>query len=43
MANIGKPQKIIEVVPLEEPIIVEPEPMEPNVPIEEPEEEPVPA
>lgn len=42
MANIGKPKKIIEVVPLTEPVIPEPEPV-PVEPVKEPEKEPVPA
>ena len=39
--NVGEPQRVIEVVPLHEPVPREPEPVEPeNDPGYEPEKEP---
>lgn len=40
--NVGEPQRVIEVVPLHEPVPSEPKPVEPEKePVYEPEEEPV--
>ena len=40
--NVGKPQRVIEVVPLHEPVPSEPKPVEPEKePVYEPEKEPV--
>ena len=40
--NVGEPQRVIEVVPLHEPVPSEPKPVEPEKePVYEPEKEPV--
>ena len=40
--NVGEPQRVIEVVPLHEPVPSEPKPVEPEKePVNEPEKEPV--
>ena len=40
--NVGEPQRVIEVVPLHEPVPSEPKPVEPEKePVYEPEEEPL--
>jgi hypothetical protein len=40
--NVGEPQRVIEVVPLHEPVPSEPKPLEPEKePVYEPEKEPV--
>ena len=40
--NVGEPQRVIEVVPLHEPVPREPKPVEPDEePANEPEKEPV--